>query len=218
MFQQKTKLLGVGNTFEKIENINKGMIPEVCFIGRSNVGKSSIINSILYKKHLIVSPKPGETKDLNFWKLGPDNLVIVDMPGCKIYFMLILDGFAYSKEEVVKQWGETSKEYLKNRKQLKMIFLLLDSRHGIKLKDDEMLNYLESCQLKYQIILTKVDLARENKIGDLSKFKYLKYEPLETSSEKGIGIMKLRERIYEYSNFDEMKWRKEVKQNVVYYL
>lgn len=88
LFSQKTKLLGSLNTFEKIQNINKMMIPEVCFIGRSNVGKSSLINKLWRKTHLIVSPKPGETKELNFWKLGSDNLVFVDMPGCKFYFLL----------------------------------------------------------------------------------------------------------------------------------
>lgn len=118
----------------------------------------------------------------------------------------------------MKQWSTTSKTYLKERKQLKMIFLLLDSRHGIKLKDDEMLNYLETNQLNYQIILTKVDLAHKIKIGDLSHLKYLKYDPLETSSETLYNIDRLRERIFEYANFDEMKWRREVKQNVVYHL
>lgn len=118
----------------------------------------------------------------------------------------------------MKNWSDCSKAYLANRQQLKQIFLLIDSRHGIKLKDDEMLRYLEENKLKYQLILTKTDVAKKIPVLDVSNLFHCDPLVLKTSSETYQGVDELRAKIFEHANFDMLNWRQKVKKNVVYFL
>lgn len=132
VFQAKMRQVKLATTWEELPPENP-QYPEVAFAGRSNVGKSSLINAVLKRHNLVVSDRPGETKALSFYKIGKC-LRMVDLPGY---------GFAYAKEEDVENWIKVTRRYLKERKSLKCIYVLIDSRHGLKTKDLEMLNFLE---------------------------------------------------------------------------
>ena len=121
--------------------------PEVAFIGASNVGKSSLVNSLTAQKVAIVSNTPGRTRQLNFFLISK-RLMLVDMPGY---------GFAKANDKHIAQWQRTSFEYFSNRKNLKRVFLLIDPIKGFKEADIEMANIFNSIGLSFQIILTKTD-------------------------------------------------------------
>lgn len=128
-------------------------LPEIAFIGRSNVGKSSLLNAFCGMTSLAkVSDKPGKTQLLNVFELGRkgDAFHLVDMPGY---------GFAFAKDEAVAQWRELSADYLRTRKTLKLVLVLLDAKVGLKSSDLQMLAFLESAKVKYTIVLTKADTA-----------------------------------------------------------
>jgi len=127
-------------------------IPEVAFVGRSNVGKSTLINKLLNRKGLVkTSSKPGHTRLINFFSIG-DKLHLVDMPGY---------GFR-SREE----WGESIMSYLTAREQLKRTFVLIDSTVGIKPADQQLFEYFDKLALSYQVILTKRDRVSEKKFQE----------------------------------------------------
>ncbi len=135
-------------------------LPEIVFAGRSNAGKSTLINSITERYVMKASATPGETKQLSFYKVGK-YLTIVDVPGY---------GFAFSKEEeTTQQWEETMKKYFEQGKQIRMLYLLLDARHGLKEKDVKMIRYLESVHVPYRIVLTKTDFMYPD---DLARVLY----------------------------------------------
>src|SRR6478736_7785019 len=144
--------------------------PEVAFAGRSNVGKSSLINALTRQKSLArVSVTPGRTRELNFFTLGKDHaLYLVDMPGY---------GYAKASKSAVKGWTRLIGDYLKGRRELKRVFLLIDARHGIKPNDQETMTLLDEAAVSYQAVLTKADKpkaseleARKEKIAnDLAK-------------------------------------------------
>src|SRR6478736_7165674 len=144
--------------------------PEVAFAGRSNVGKSSLINALTRQKSLArVSVTPGRTRELNFFTLGKDDaFYLVDMPGY---------GYARAPKAEVKGWTRLIKDYLKGRRELKRVFLLIDARHGIKPNDKETMTLLDEAAVSYQVVLTKADkpkatelTARKEKIAnDLAK-------------------------------------------------
>lgn len=134
-------------------------LPEIIFAGRSNVGKSTLINSITERYVMKASATPGETKQLSFFKVGK-YLTIVDLPGY---------GFAFGDEDITQQWDQTMKWYFEHGKQIRMLYLLLDSRHGLKDKDVKMIRYLEKVKVPYRLILTKTDLMYPD---DLARVLY----------------------------------------------
>ena len=164
---------------------------EVCFAGRSNVGKSSLINALTNRKGLArASNTPGRTQEINFFTLGDDRY-LVDLPGY---------GFANAPVPVVEKWQRLLKNYLVGRPNLRRAFVLIDSRHGVKKVDEDILKLLDTSAVTFQVILTKTDKVkakdREKVIAQVQTA--LAAHPaafpgiLLTSSEKGDGIDTLR--------------------------
>ena len=164
---------------------------EVCFAGRSNVGKSSLINALTGRKGLArASNTPGRTQEINFFTTtnGP---YLVDLPGY---------GYANAPVKVVEKWQRLLKSYLSGRQNLRRAFVLIDARHGVKAVDDEIMSLLDRAAVTFQAVLTKVDKVKEKdreKVlaqvrGALSKHPAAFPELILTSSDKGIGIETLR--------------------------
>jgi len=172
--------------------------PEIAFIGASNTGKSSLINSLIGKKIAIVSSTPGRTRQLNFFKISgyKDGFVIVDMPGY---------GFAKAKEKHIAHWQKTSFLYLTKRANLKRVFLLIDIVKGIKENDQEAINIFNSLGVSFQIIFTKIDKLSLEKQKTIIEKNYdkIKDSPalypqiIATSSSKKYGIEELQNTIVE---------------------
>ena len=174
--------------------------PEIAFAGRSNVGKSSLINALVSRHGLArTSNTPGRTQELNYFV--PDGysgeagdlppMALVDMPGY---------GYATAPKEKVDEWTKLVFDYLKGRVTLKRVYVLIDSRHGIKAKDDEVLGLLDKAAVSYQIVLTKTDKIKVAGVPRLiaETLEKIKKRPaafpavLATSSEKGEGLDELR--------------------------
>ena len=164
---------------------------EICFSGRSNVGKSSLINALTGRKNLArASNTPGRTQEINFFTLGESHYV-VDLPGY---------GYAEAPVAVVEKWQKLLKAYLSGRVSLRRAFVLIDTRHGIKAVDDEIMTLLDQSAVTFQVVMTKADKVKEaerDKIlaqvrKALSKHPAAYPELLMTSSEKGWGIENLR--------------------------
>ncbi len=178
---------------------------EVAFAGRSNVGKSSLINALVGQKGLArTSNTPGRTQELNYFV--PDGysgqsgdlppMALVDMPGY---------GYAQAPKETVDAWTKLVFDYLRGRATLKRVYVLIDSRHGIKKNDDDVLDLLDKAAVSYQIVLTKTDKIKEPAVVKLlaETQEKIRKRPaafpfvLSTSSEKGKGIEELRQAISE---------------------
>lgn len=164
---------------------------EVCFAGRSNVGKSSLINVLTGRKSLArASNTPGRTQEINFFDLGGQSY-LVDLPGY---------GYANAPLDKVKTWQALLKQYLSGRVTLRRAFVLIDSRHGIKPVDEEIMTLLDSAAVTFQCVLTKVDKLKSkdrdivlNQVREkLAKHPAAFPELVVTSSEKGDGIGTLR--------------------------
>ena len=164
---------------------------EVCFSGRSNVGKSSLINALTGRKGLArASNTPGRTQEINFFSI-PDNHYLVDLPGY---------GYANAPIKVVEKWQSLLKRYLAGRQSLRRAFVLVDSRHGVKKVDTEIMSMLDSSAVTFQVVLTKLDKVkekdRENILkqvrASLQKHPAAFPEIILTSSERGWGIPTLR--------------------------
>ena len=164
---------------------------EVCFAGRSNVGKSSLINALTGRKTLArASNTPGRTQEINYFALGEERY-LVDLPGY---------GYAEAPVAIVAKWQALLKQYLAGRQTLRRAFVLIDARHGVKAVDEEILKLLDRSAVTYQAVLTKVDkinrTEREAVIeqvkGALAKHPAAFPEIVVTSSEKGEGIETLR--------------------------
>ena len=126
--------------------------PEIAFAGRSNVGKSSLINALLERKALArTSNTPGRTREINYFALG-DQLYVVDMPGY---------GYARASKKQVQGWNRLIHQYLRGRATLSRVFLLIDSRHGIKPNDRGIMEMLDEAAVSYQIVLTKLDKLKK---------------------------------------------------------
>ncbi|MBY0501976.1 MAG: ribosome biogenesis GTP-binding protein YihA/YsxC [Alphaproteobacteria bacterium] len=171
-------------------------LPEIAFAGRSNVGKSSLINGLLNRKSLArVSHTPGRTQQLNFFLLG-NFFYIVDMPGY---------GYAAVSKEKIKIWSRLIQDYLRGRVPLKRVFLLVDSRHGLKTSDQTVMGELDKAAVSYQIVLTKADKSKPDHLEELMRnlTQTLKKHPaayptpLLTSSHENEGLQALRETIAE---------------------
>ncbi|MEZ5798794.1 MAG: ribosome biogenesis GTP-binding protein YihA/YsxC [Paracoccaceae bacterium] len=165
--------------------------PEVCFAGRSNVGKSSLINALTGRKNLArASNTPGRTQEINYFTLG-ESRFLVDLPGY---------GFAEAPVAVVRKWQELLKQFLQGRATLRRAFVLVDTRHGVKAVDEEILTLLDRAAVTFQVVMTKADkvnrATREANIAQvmaaLQKHPAAYPEIIVTSSEKGEGIETLR--------------------------
>ncbi|WP_198409144.1 ribosome biogenesis GTP-binding protein YihA/YsxC [Magnetospira sp. QH-2] len=166
-------------------------LPEVAFAGRSNVGKSSLINALTRRKELArTSNTPGRTQELNFFTLD-DKLMIADLPGY---------GYASAPKAKVENWTWLILDYLRGRPNLRRVLVLIDSRHGIKNNDDEVMSLLDQSAVPFQVVLTKQDkikaAAREalmaRTIADLEQHVAAHPHILATSSRKGGGIEEMR--------------------------
>lgn len=164
---------------------------EVCFAGRSNVGKSSLINALTGRVKLArASNTPGRTQEINFFTTT-DGPYLVDLPGY---------GYANAPVAVVEKWQRLLKNYLSGRQNLRRAFVLIDSRHGVKKVDDEIMSLLDKSAVTFQVVMTKADKVKEKdraKVMEqvrkaLSKHPAAYPELVLTSSEKGDGIETLR--------------------------
>ena len=176
-----------------IANLPQDGTPEIAFAGRSNVGKSSLINALTGRSSLArVSVTPGRTRELNFFTLGKDRaLYLVDMPGY---------GYARAPKADVKGWTRLIADYLKGRRELKRVFLLIDARHGIKPNDKETMKLLDEAAVSYQVVLTKADKPKaaelaaiqEKVAAELAKHPAAYPQLITTSARLGSGIPELR--------------------------
>jgi len=174
------------------------VVPEVAVAGRSNVGKSSLLNALTNRNGLArTSNTPGRTQELNFFDVGtPPLLRLVDMPGY---------GFAKAPKDMVKQWRFLVNDFLRGRQALKRALVLIDSRHGIKEVDREILEMLDRAAVSYRIVLTKADKVKATELADViarteveaRKRAAAHPDILATSSEGGMGIPELRAAVLE---------------------
>ena len=195
--EQARKLFAGPITFLKsapgLEFLPDATVPEIAFAGRSNVGKSSLLNALTNRNGLArTSNTPGRTQELNFFDVGePMVMRLVDMPGY---------GFAEAPRDLVKRWKFLVNDYLRGRAILKRTLVLIDSRHGVKTVDLEMMAMLDGAAVNYQLVMTKSDkvkaaeLAKVREAVEAEARKHPAAHPdvLETSSEKNLGIAELR--------------------------
>ena len=172
-------------------------VPEIALAGRSNVGKSSLINAVTNRKALArTSNTPGRTQELNFFDVGdPLTIRLCDMPGY---------GFAEAPKDLVRRWRFLVNDYLRGRQVLKRAILLIDSRHGIKPVDREIMDMLDGAAVSYQLVLTKIDKIKASDLDATAAatleeaMKRPAAHPglIATSSETGRGIAELRTAIF----------------------
>ena len=169
-------------------------LPEVAFAGRSNVGKSSLINGLVNQKYLArASNEPGRTREINFFLLA-EKVRLVDLPGY---------GFARVSRSIADKFQDLGRAYLRGRSNLKRVYVLIDSRHGLKTVDLEALDALDEAAVSYQIVLTKADKIKPAEVDKVvaDTQKAIAKRPaafprvLATSSEKGLGMPELRAEI-----------------------
>ena len=168
---------------------------EVCFAGRSNVGKSSLINALTGRAKLArSSAEPGRTRELNYFDIWEGQLYLVDLPGF---------GYAKVSKTQTAAWTKLIKSYLRGRPSLRRVFLLVDARRGLMPADDEVMDLMDGAAVIYQVILTKVDKVPKGEVDKVAAETALKLKrrgaahPVvrQTSAEKGWGIAELRAEI-----------------------
>jgi ribosome biogenesis GTP-binding protein YsxC/EngB len=168
---------------------------EICFAGRSNVGKSSLINAVTGRKALArTSNTPGRTQEINYFDLAGGPMYLVDLPGY---------GFAEAPKPVVEKWQALLRTYLAGRPTLRRVFLLIDARHGIKAVDAEIIDLLNRSAVTFEVVLTKTDKLGPGVLAQVAEAvaQRLSKEPaaypeiIATSSDKGSGVDVLRSRI-----------------------
>lgn len=168
-------------------------LPEVAFAGRSNVGKSSLLNALTGRQGLArTSNTPGRTQELNLFLVGePPVMRLVDMPGY---------GYAEAPKDLIREWGRLVNDYLRGRPTLKRVLVLVDSRHGLKPVDREIMEMLDKAAVSYQVVLTKADKVKPTALAAISalvaeearKHPAAHPELIPTSSETKAGIAELR--------------------------
>jgi GTP-binding protein len=177
--------------------------PEAAFAGRSNVGKSSLINALANRHGLArASNTPGRTQELNYFEPTGAALFLVDMPGY---------GFAQAPKAKVEQWTALVKDYLRGRQTLARVFLLIDARHGLKPPDREVMALMDEAAVSYQGVLTKLDKLKPTEIArverataeELAKHAAAYPVLLSTSAETGAGIAELRAEVARIANLQE---------------
>ena len=179
-----------------IDHMPEKGLPEVAFAGRSNVGKSSLLNALVGCRKLArTSNTPGRTREINFFSLA-DKLMLVDLPGY---------GYAKVSRSETKKWALFIQEYLEERDKLRRVILLIDSRRGIKEMDEQLMSFLDNIGLSYQIVLTKTDKLKKHEFASLQEEtlaiigKHVSAYPklINTSSVKKNGIEELQECLLE---------------------
>ncbi len=168
-------------------------VPEIAFAGRSNVGKSSLLNAVTGRKSIArASVTPGRTQELNFFEVGePTQLRLVDMPGY---------GFAKAPIKVAENWRRLVRDFLRGRVVLKRVLLLIDARHGMKPVDAEMMKMMDEAAVGYRVVLTKADKIKAEELAEVlartqaDARKHIAAHPdvLATSAETKLGIAELR--------------------------
>ncbi len=179
-----------------IDNLPPVGAPEIAFAGRSNVGKSSLLNALTGRKTLArTSHTPGRTQELNFFALGgpvgAERLRLIDMPGY---------GYAEASKQKIGSWTKLMKAYLRGRQQLARVFVLIDGRHGVKDVDAQMFDMLDQSAVSYQVVLTKLDEVKKSEAQErvAATLQALSRRPaafpgaIFTSSRTGEGVAELR--------------------------
>ena len=181
-----------------LEHLPDPVVPEVAFAGRSNVGKSSLLNKLTNRNALArTSNTPGRTQELNFFDVGePLAFRLVDMPGY---------GFAKAPKDVVRKWRYLVNDFLRGRQALKRALVLIDARHGIKDVDREIMDMLDKAAVSYRLVLTKADKIKPTELEKVAsetadearKRPAAHPDILSTSSETGLGMAELRAAVIE---------------------
>ncbi len=177
-----------------MDNLPPPDLPEICFAGRSNVGKSSLINALTNQKGLArASNTPGRTRELNYFNLS-DRIRLVDLPGY---------GYARASKTDIAYWTRLTRRFLRGRAPLRRVFLLIDSRRGIKDPDTEVMAILDEAAVPYQIVLTKIDKLKKGQLAQVEQETLAKIAKrpaaypglIITSSEKKSGLSILKAEI-----------------------
>ena len=196
LFAQECRFM---QSVPKPSDLRELLFPEIAFAGRSNVGKSSLINGLTGRLTLArTSNTPGRTQQLNFFCLA-EKLILVDMPGY---------GYAAASKSLVAGWQKLIKIYLRGRSTLYRVYLLIDSRHGLKPNDFEIMKMLDETAVSYQIILTKADKISETAarqvyaktVEALAKHPAAHPKVILTSAAKGMGIAEVRAEIAQFAH------------------
>jgi ribosome biogenesis GTP-binding protein YsxC/EngB len=193
---RKDKLTFIAGALS-LESMPPPVLPEVAFCGRSNVGKSSLINAVTLSTTVRSSDKPGMTQQFNFFVL-PRRLMLADLPGY---------GFAFANPHKMETWKLLMDQYTRQRKSLKRVFVLLDARHGLKVSDGEFMDRLEASKTSFQVIMTKTDLVTQE---DLARRHTLLMDKLNTYSKAsktvrmvsaytGAGLIEVANDLYKLS-------------------
>lgn len=175
----------------RVADLPGDTLPEVAFAGRSNVGKSSLLNALVGQKALArTSNTPGRTREVNYFLLD-ERIYLVDLPGY---------GYARASKKDVAGWNRLIHDYLKGRASLRRVFLLIDARHGLKTSDQPTLALMDTAAVSYQVVLTKADKVKASDLektiarvsNDLAKHPAAYPDLIVTSSRKGTGLTDLR--------------------------
>ena len=178
----------------KLSDLPEARLPEICFAGRSNVGKSSLINALTNRKGIArASNTPGRTRELNYFNVD-ERLHLVDLPGY---------GYAKASKADITKWTALTRAFLRGRAELRRVFVLIDSRHGLKPNDFELFDMLDEAAVTYQLILTKIDKLKKGELAKVTDktLAAIAKRPaafpalLATSSEKKNGLEALRAEI-----------------------